>query len=214
MPKICRVDSCEKAISNKSTGYCHKHHLRYIRNGTTDERKKVDKKEKCIVEDCDRMRQTLEDMCLMHYKRLKRHGTTDLNTKKKICRICDKKAIAKNLCRNHYSNEYRKGDPEHTDNIRKKPNSHGYEKSSGEYKVKHREIAATIIKRKLTSNEIVHHIDMDKRNNDENNLYICSKSEHSILHRQLECLAIEFFKLGYIKFENGKYIINISDSKI
>lgn len=46
----------------------------------------------------------------------------------------------------------------------------------------HREIIERLIGRPLRSNEIVHHIDEDKTNNNPENLEIVTKSEHGLIH--------------------------------
>ena len=48
-----------------------------------------------------------------------------------------------------------------------------------------------LLGRKLLSSEIVHHIDGDKSNDDINNLYLCSASDHTLLHDSLEKIAME-----------------------
>jgi hypothetical protein len=61
------------------------------------------------------------------------------------------------------------------------------------------------IGRYINDGEIIHHIDLDKKNNDISNLYITNRSEHLKIHHQLELLAVEMMKAGLIKFNNGKY---------
>lgn len=66
------------------------------------------------------------------------------------------------------------------------------------------------IGRKLSSKEIVHHIDGDKNNDDISNLYLCSNnSEHMNLHDQLEKISCELVKNGTIKFDKdtGNYYL-------
>jgi len=46
----------------------------------------------------------------------------------------------------------------------------------------HRYIMQNIIGRKLDFNEVIHHIDGNKRNNDVSNLEIMQRSEHSRIH--------------------------------
>lgn len=48
----------------------------------------------------------------------------------------------------------------------------------------HRYIASKKIGRKLTSDEVVHHIDGNKKNNRPNNLKVCNREEHSYIHNQ------------------------------
>ena len=52
----------------------------------------------------------------------------------------------------------------------------------GSYKLEHRIIMENLLGRKLSSNEIIHHIDHNKLNNDITNLQIMSREEHSRLH--------------------------------
>lgn len=47
----------------------------------------------------------------------------------------------------------------------------------------HRYVMEQFLQRKLTKNEVVHHIDEDKTNNDIENLQVLTRSEHSRLHR-------------------------------
>lgn len=60
----------------------------------------------------------------------------------------------------------------------------GYNKK-GNVKV-HRAVMEAHIGRRLSEDEIVHHIDGDKTNNSIDNLVIMSRSEHSSLHRRQE----------------------------
>ncbi len=46
----------------------------------------------------------------------------------------------------------------------------------------HRHIVEQQLGRKLTQNEVVHHIDGDKLNNDPSNLMVLTRSEHTRLH--------------------------------
>ena len=60
----------------------------------------------------------------------------------------------------------------------------GYNKK-GNVKL-HRLIMEEHLGRKLTSDEIVHHIDGNKLNNDISNLQVMTRGEHSRLHRKQE----------------------------
>lgn len=63
--------------------------------------------------------------------------------------------------------------------------------------------------RPLSTSEVVHHIDLDKNNNDPSNLLICKDNkQHRQFHGQLERLAGKLVQLGLIKFnsENGYFI--------
>ena len=54
--------------------------------------------------------------------------------------------------------------------------------SKNGYVLEHRVIMERKIKRYLTSNEVVHHIDGNKHNNEVSNLQLMSASEHNRLH--------------------------------
>lgn len=51
------------------------------------------------------------------------------------------------------------------------------------YVYEHRLIAETMLNRKLTPRDIVHHIDDDPLNNDPSNLNIITRAEHAQLHK-------------------------------
>ena len=67
-------------------------------------------------------------------------------------------------------------------------------------------------RRKIKSYEIVHHLDGDKTNDSDDNLYLCKdKSEHSLLHDQLEKISCELVKKGIIRFDRNerKYYLQL-----
>jgi len=59
-----------------------------------------------------------------------------------------------------------------------------YKTKDGEkyFKYEHREVMENKLKRNLEKDELVHHIDGSKHNNDAKNLMICSRREHRKLH--------------------------------
>lgn len=59
-------------------------------------------------------------------------------------------------------------------------NGHGYEKTYGKHT--HRIVAEQMLGRSLKADEVVHHIDGNKRNNDPSNLMVMTQSEHCRLH--------------------------------
>lgn len=77
----------------------------------------------------------------------------------------------------------------------------------------HRWVMEQHLGRKLTAAEQVHHIDMNKANNDLSNLWVCSRSEHGKAHysfnRICEELMGNFNKYSDIRFnvETGKYYL-------
>ncbi len=75
----------------------------------------------------------------------------------------------------------------------------------------HRLIVSDEIGRNLSNNEKVHHIDGDKSNYREDNLYLCeSMSHHQSLHTQLESLSFELIQNGLIEFDKSKGIYKLS----
>jgi hypothetical protein len=56
--------------------------------------------------------------------------------------------------------------------------------------------------------EVIHHIDLDKLNNDFSNLFICGNKEHLICHRSIEKLIKPLMQNNIIYFENGEYKIS------
>ena len=56
--------------------------------------------------------------------------------------------------------------------------------------------------------EVLHHIDLDKLNNDFSNLFLCGHKEHLVCHRSIENLIKPLLQLGIIYFNNGEYQIS------
>lgn len=50
----------------------------------------------------------------------------------------------------------------------------------------HRQVMEKHLGRKLSYDEVVHHIDLDPKNNELSNLKIMPRSEHTALHRKLQ----------------------------
>jgi len=69
----------------------------------------------------------------------------------------------------------------------------------------HKKILGDHLGRKLTKKEQVHHIDMDKLNNELDNLFLCvDKSHHHSLHTVMQNLAFELFIKGELVFFDKK----------
>jgi hypothetical protein len=71
-------------------------------------------------------------------------------------------------------------------------------------------VAENYIGRKLLENEVVHHIDGDKLNNNIENLDICSVSEHNNCHAKAEQIVFQLYKqgkVGYDKIKKLYYLI-------
>lgn len=65
----------------------------------------------------------------------------------------------------------------------------------------HRNVMESIVGRKLERNEIVHHIDGNRTNNDPSNLCLMTRSEHSALHRAELELIYGLLKKGIVGFD-------------
>lgn len=55
---------------------------------------------------------------------------------------------------------------------------------NGEVRSEHRIIMERIIGRRLSFDEVVHHIDGDKSNNNPDNLMVVTRREHAFIHRE------------------------------
>tara|TARA_Y100001936_G_C16068665_1_gene668999 strand:+ start:165 stop:986 length:822 start_codon:yes stop_codon:yes gene_type:complete len=83
----------------------------------------------------------------------------------------------------------------------------------------HRLIIEKHLGRKLERNEIVHHIDCDKKNNTIQNLHVFeSISDHMATHHSLNAIIPKLLKKRIIKFDKktGKYVLDIlwNDSQL
>jgi len=67
-------------------------------------------------------------------------------------------------------------------------------------KLEHIEKVENKIKRELKLGEIIHHIDCNKENNLLSNLFLCSKSEHGKIHKNLEQISAHLVKNKLVKF--------------
>lgn len=213
MQRICNIKTCNQPVANEQVKKCHKHYLRELENKQRKtKRPLVDKTRKCRVEDCERIQQTALNLCLMHYKRWRRHGTTKkierTDNSNQGCKFCDKKlgkSGALGMCNKHYQMWKLHGDPIHVERRRLKPTRRDgyYRQQSGKHF--HREVVERELGRELTSKETVHHVDLDKLNNESSNLFVCSKEKHGSIHQQLNKLAGQLVRAKVIVFEDGKY---------
>lgn len=66
----------------------------------------------------------------------------------------------------------------------------------------HRALARNVLGRNLSTNEVVHHIDMDPKNNSLDNLLVISRSKHAALHRFINKQGAVLKQLSNVNIEN------------
>ena len=83
---------------------------------------------KCTVKGCDR-KHAAHGYCLMHYRRIKKHGTVCYTWGgKKVgrpCQFCDRAVVAREMCYRHYQMWLKYGDPLHSDKAKKNGEKNG-----------------------------------------------------------------------------------------
>lgn len=130
--------------------------------------------------------------------------------KLQICRYCS----CKNTAKTRKNNPWNKGvkqDPRAVGNTY--VNNNGYvevwvgkhtdDRSAGGYQKEHRVLLELDIGRRLSKDEIIHHLDGNKTNNNKENLLLCSGHfQHRKVHSQLERISFEMIRKGFIKFDH------------
>jgi hypothetical protein len=66
------------------------------------------------------------------------------------------------------------------------------------------------IGRQLEKDEVVHHIDGDKLNNDISNLDLCTITQHNNCHAKSEKIVFELFKLGMVSYDNENKLYKLN----
>lgn len=143
-----------------------------------------------------------------------------------LCRYCNNNKQGKNRIGKYQSwNKGKKFEPKQVGSYY--INNNGYVEAwvgkhtltnkVGGYYREHRLISELKLGRSLSDKEIVHHIDANKINNTESNLFVCKDDKHhQNVHSQLERVSMELVRDGVIKFnhETGQYYIdpNIRES--
>ena len=175
---------------------------------------------RCEVEGCDREAVTNRYgfLCLKHYKRFKRTGGNfnrmeeiSKNARKREkskCKYCDREigeTGALGMCNKHYQMFRKHGNALWFDE-RVRPTSHGYYRTGKKGQAEHRKIYEDYIGRKLTPDEVVHHINGIRTDNRIENLYLYpSKSAHTREHAHLRKLRKIYGKDAIFGFKDGKY---------
>lgn len=116
----------------------------------------------CCIDGCTNdISKGARGMCGMHAQRVRRYGDPDYITPEWQRRVNNRKAMLNRV-------------------TEVKPTT--YRKLHGRHE--HRVIAEQILGRPLNRNEIVHHIDGNKHNNNPSNLEVMTQSEHIKMHLQ------------------------------
>lgn len=173
----------------------------------------------CEFEGCEREAKTKRygNLCLIHYKRFKRHGdfenhqeiiSRNARTRENAkCKFCDRKVGrdgAFGMCNKHYQMYRLHGDALHFDG-RIRPTRDGYYRCGKKGQGEHRKVYEDYYGVKLTSDQVVHHINFIRTDNTIENLYLYnSKSEHTREHCHYRKLRKQFPN-AVIKFKDGKY---------
>ena len=127
--------------------------------------------------------------CYNNYKR--KIESIRRENKTYICSNCEKKFIAlrhgktkMKFCSQECSKDYMRGEksPFYSGGVIVNNGYKAIYQSRGVYKLEHRHLMELKIGRPIKANEVVHHIDGNKKNNDINNLQLMDKREHDRLH--------------------------------
>jgi hypothetical protein len=78
-------------------------------------------------------------------------------------------------------------------------------------KMYHILVAEKMLGRRLLRDEVVHHIDGDKINNDPSNLCVMDKIDHHKCHCALQRVVVKLYQAGVVVFDNGVYRLAAKD---
>lgn len=56
----------------------------------------------------------------------------------------------------------------------------------------------------LSKGQVVHHVDLDKMNNEASNLVIADRTQHANWHVQLERIAVSLMQRGMVSFDKER----------
>lgn len=133
---------------------------------------------------------------LAHLSNFKKHGSA----------VCSEECRRAIVSKPDGSTRRRRG--ANRGGIIEKCSSHPYAKKG--YVHQHRLVVERHIGRYLTPDEVVHHINCVDTDNRIDNLYVCSKTQHSVAHNSLMDCVPFLLENNIIRFdtETGRYRIN------
>lgn len=162
---------------------------------------------KCIVENCENECVKGRRYCLEHYTERRRQQAKDRynspdfvrTTYPGICKMCSKSFSGTRKNQMFCSiNCYRTFTKLNTSNA-----TNGYENAhGGGYCWMHRRIAESVLDRKLSTNEVVHHVDCKPTNNSIDNLIVMTRAQHVKLHNFLNHTRAALSKDNDVNIEN------------
>lgn len=153
-PKVCAVPSCTHVI--EARGWCHGHYLRWIRSGDVQADKPLERRtqpEHCTVDGCGR-RSYSEGLCRTHHTRLRLTGSVRADV-----------PIRVSTGDGSISHGYRQ--------VPVPPDQQWLTRGQS-YVLEHRLVMARMLGRPLKDDEVVHHINGDRLDNEPENLELWS----------------------------------------
>lgn len=161
----------------------------------------------CIVDGCSSECETGRRYCRAHYLERKRQqakanyeAKTPEQRRKRykfVCAVCGSDCFGSRHGQKYCSDCYSK--------LRKfgSCGENNYENAKGGgYCWMHRRVAEQVLGRKLNTNEVVHHLDGDPKNNSLDNLIVLSRSKHVSLHSYLRTQGAILSKGNIENLEN------------
>jgi hypothetical protein len=186
----CNVEGCERKYRAK--GYCSMHWQRIYRHNDVHYVRKFSKYV-CAVKECSTPVRSKNGLCRVHYKRMKRHGNTDLQKRRNACQVegCTKYRHRRGYCETHHWRLIKYGDPNLVSRY-KGPEGLGTLTREGYRLVRghghpntrpcgvifeHVLIMSNHLGRPLSKGENVHHLNGQRDDNRIENLELWSKSQ-------------------------------------
>lgn len=183
----CEAAECDRPVYAR--GHCSRHYRQLLRRGEIrpDWAPRV-----CAVDDCGR-RAVTRGWCHGHYLRWSRQGDVKANVPlarpvRDVCSVegCERGSHSAGMCRSHYERQRKHGDPMAGKPFRTRSGggciNHGYwyvpvpqDKRNlvppgRTQEFEHRLVMAEILGRPLLPDEVVHHKDGNRLNNEPGNL--------------------------------------------